>query len=179
MISSKALAQAIAHGNKGVIICGNGGSMSQASHMATETIGLGYAALALSDPATLSALANDGSYEGVFAEYLKPFGSFFRYFVGLTTSGSPNVLQAAGLASSFGMKTTLVTADWILTPAIIDLHVKFEGNTQQVQESTLEWIHDYYEQLRTEKPRAESKQEFLYGDKRYVDRTRASLLRNS
>ncbi len=147
MITSRAVANTIFNTQSGVIVCGNGGSMAQAQHFAAELVGLGYAAIALSDPAVLSALANDHGYDNAFAQYLLAFAGRFEIFIGLTTSGSPNVLRAAGLASTMDMKTILITGDSIRMPALIDMHVRFEGDTQEVQETTLEWIHEVYYSL--------------------------------
>jgi D-sedoheptulose 7-phosphate isomerase len=149
MISSKALASAIAWGNKGLIICGNGGSMAQAQHMAAETIGAGRAAMALSDPAVLSALTNDEGYLDTFRSYLRPFEGKFGYFLGLTTSGSANVMWAAHEASNCGMKVTIISGK-TLTPNFVDLHIRIDGDTQEIQEWTLEWIHDFYAHLKEE-----------------------------
>jgi D-sedoheptulose 7-phosphate isomerase len=159
MMLAKALASAIAYGNKGVIIAGNGGSMAQAQHMAAETIGAGRAAMALSDPAVMSALANDGDYDHVFTEYLRPFEGKFGYFVGLTTSGSPNIVGALAAASMFGMKSVMVTGTAFplkMVQDYISATVRFPGTTQEVQEKTLEWIHVYYEWLKEEVCRSDS-----------------------
>jgi D-sedoheptulose 7-phosphate isomerase len=147
MISAQAVADMIREHDQGVVVCGNGGSMAQAQHFAAELVSLRYPAMALSDPAVLSALANDDGFQNVFASYLAAFLGRFELFIGLTTSGSSNVLRAAGLASTC-MKTVLVTGNSLLTPAPIDLHVQFEGDTQEVQEQTLEWIHEVYDNLR-------------------------------
>ena len=89
MISAQVVANTINDERAGVIICGNGGSMAQAQHFAAELVGLGYPAMALSDPAVLSALGNDDKFDNAFANYLLPFGGRFELFIGLTTSGSP------------------------------------------------------------------------------------------
>ncbi len=148
MITSEVLADTIFGTQSGVIVCGNGGSMAQAQHFAAELVGLGYAAIALSDPAVLSALANDHSYDNVFAQYLLAFAGRFEIFIGLTTSGSSNVLRAVGLASTMDMKTILVTGEKLKASSVVDMHVLFEGDTQEVQETTLEWIHEVFYSLR-------------------------------
>ncbi len=148
MITAQAVADVINDNSYGVVICGNGGSMAQAQHFAAELVGLGYAAMALSDPAVLSALSNDDGAQNMFASYLSAFRGRFDLFIGLTTSGSSNVLRAAGLASTIDMKTILITGDSLHMPALIDMHIQFEGDTQEIQEATLEWIHEVYNSLR-------------------------------
>lgn len=148
MITSEVVADTIFGTRSGVIVCGNGGSMAQAQHFAAELVGLGYPAMALSDPVVLSALGNDDGFQNMFSSYLAPFAGRFDIFIGLTTSGSPNVLRAAGLASTMDMKTILITGDSIRMPALVDMHVRFEGDTQEIQETTLEWIHEVFYSLR-------------------------------
>ncbi len=143
MISSRAVADTI-HQGHAVIVCGNGGSMAQAQHFAAELVGLGYPALALSDPAVLSALVNDHDPQTVFARYLYAYAERFQLFIGFTTSGSGNVLMAAQEAAAQGMEVVLVTGDEVHMPAFCDVQVQFPGDTQEVQEKTLNWIHDLY-----------------------------------
>ncbi len=144
MISSTEVAEKLSDGKTGVFLCGNGGSMAQAQHFAAELVGVGVPAMAASDPSVLSALANDDGFQNVFSSYLSAFRGRFDLFIGLTTSGSSNVLRAAGLANSLGMSTILITGASMVPSAIIDLHIRFEGDTQAIQEHTLQWIHEVY-----------------------------------
>src|SRR5512147_2417653 len=63
-----------------VFACGNGGSMADAMHFAEELSGRfdkdrePYPALALSDPAHLSCVANDYGFEHVFSRQVDAFG---------------------------------------------------------------------------------------------------------
>jgi len=147
MISSRAVADTIRQGYA-PIICGNGGSMAQAQHLTAELIGLGYPALALSDPTVLSALTNDFDSHTVFARYLYAYADLFKLFIGFTTSGSGNVLLAAQEADEQGMDVVLVTGEGVHMPAFCDMQVQFPGDTQKIQEQTLDWIHDLYAWLR-------------------------------
>ena len=95
-----------------VIIFGNGGSMADASHFAEELSGRYHLdrpalpALALSDPAFLTCVANDFGYEAVFARGVEAFAKPEDVVIGLSTSGnSANVLNALRQAQSMGCFT--------------------------------------------------------------------------
>ena len=94
-----------------VLIAGNGGSAATASHMALDlsktTLGdrprpgaLRVRALALSDPgAVLTAWANDGGYERVYAEQVTALARPGDVVVLISVSGnSPNIVAAAHAA---------------------------------------------------------------------------------
>lgn len=147
MISAKAVANMI-HNGVGVIICGNGGSMAQAQHLAAEVVGLGYPVMALSDPAVLSALNNDDGALIALQTWVRAFAGRFELFIGLTTSGSANVMWAAAAAAESDMKVIMITGERVMVPNFADLHIKFEGDTQEIQEHTLEWIHSLYARLK-------------------------------
>ena len=101
--------------NKGgkLVICGNGGSASDALHFAGEIIGRfakerkAWPAIVLNaDVATMTAVANDYGYDEVFARqaegHLKP-GDIF---IGISTSGnSENVYRAQKKAKEIGAVT--------------------------------------------------------------------------
>lgn len=148
MISAHAVAAVLHRGDQGVMVMGNGGSLAQASHLAAEMISYGVPAFPLTDPAVITALANDFGYDTVFERYMDPFAQFCKYFIGFTTSVSSNIAGATYRASQYGMKTILVTGGPELDLTWLDLHVRFPGDTQKVQESTLEWIHELYAELK-------------------------------
>jgi D-sedoheptulose 7-phosphate isomerase len=100
-----------------VYFFGNGGSAAQAQHFAAEMTGRyklereGLAAVALgTNPAELSAVANDYGYEQVFS---RPLGALIRegdVAVGLTGSGgSVNVVRGLEAARSAGALTVAFT----------------------------------------------------------------------
>lgn len=100
--------------NRGkLLICGNGGSASDAQHFAGEFIGRfqrersPLPAIALcSDTAILTALANDYDYEQVFSKQVEALGSENDMLVGLSTSGnSKNVINAVDTARQQKMTT--------------------------------------------------------------------------
>lgn len=102
-----------------VLICGNGGSAADAQHLAGELVGRFYLerraldAEALStDTSVLTSLANDYSYEMVFARQVEAKASLGDVLVGITTSGkSRNIHRAFAQAKLIGVKTILLAGD--------------------------------------------------------------------
>jgi D-sedoheptulose 7-phosphate isomerase len=101
-----------------IFVCGNGGSASTASHFACDMVkGASYnrasrfRIMALTDQLpTLTAYANDVSYECVFVEQLKNFAERGDLFLGISGSGkSPNVVVAMQYANSIGCRTIALT----------------------------------------------------------------------
>jgi D-sedoheptulose 7-phosphate isomerase len=93
-----------------VLSCGNGGSMCDAMHFAEEFSGRfcldrePYPAIALSDPAHLTCVANDYGYDFVFSRQVDALGHEGDVLVILSTSGnSPSIVKAAETARSRGM----------------------------------------------------------------------------
>ncbi len=89
--------------------CGNGGSMSDAMHFAEEWTGrfrkdrAALPALAFSDPAQMTCIANDFGYEQVFARMVEAYAKPGDALVAISTSGnSPNVLAACRAAKKKG-----------------------------------------------------------------------------
>lgn len=96
-----------------VYFCGNGGSAADAQHLAAELSGRFYTdrdplpAEALHvNSSYLTAVANDYSYDQVYARMVKGFGQKGDILVGLSTSGnSPNIITAFEMAHSIGVIT--------------------------------------------------------------------------
>ena len=93
-----------------VLACGNGGSMSDAMHFAEEFSGgfhldrEPYPAIALSDPAHLTCVANDYGFDQVFSRQVEALGHEGDVLVLLSTSGnSLNIVRAAEAGRSRGM----------------------------------------------------------------------------
>jgi D-sedoheptulose 7-phosphate isomerase len=110
------IAQAFREGKK-VILFGNGGSATDASHIAAEFVNRflmerpPLPAIALNtDPAVLTSISNDYSYEQVFSKQLAALGHEGDVVIGISTSGnSPNVIKAVDTAKKHGMKTVIFT----------------------------------------------------------------------
>jgi len=102
-----------------VIFFGNGGSAADAQHLAAEMEGrFGFdrrplPALALhANVSTLTAIANDYSYEQVFSRLLTAHARPGDVAVAITTSGaSKNVLAAARLKQDLGIKLVALTGE--------------------------------------------------------------------
>lgn len=88
-------------GNK-LLICGNGGSASDALHMAGELVGRyqlerqGVSAIVLNaNTAVMTAISNDYDYESVFSKQVIALGNEGDVLFGISTSGnSVNVVKA-------------------------------------------------------------------------------------
>ena len=110
------LVEALQNGGR-VLLCGNGGSASDAQHIAAELVGRlgrerpGIPAEALTvNPSTLTALSNDYGYELVFARQVEAVGRPGDVLVGLSTSGgSANVVAAIQAARAVGIRTIAMT----------------------------------------------------------------------
>ncbi len=101
-----------------IFVCGNGGSASTASHFATDIVkgassGCGgrFRIHALTESlSTITAYANDVSYDAVFEEQLKNFARPGDLLIAISGSGnSPNVLKAVEAAASAGCRTIGMT----------------------------------------------------------------------
>jgi len=126
---------------------GNGGSATQAMHFATELVGRfererpGIRSYALvADTSLITAVANDYSFEVVFARQIESLCRPGDVAIGLSTSGnSPNVLQGIDAAASMGALTVGFTggeggklARSVDIPIVVD-----HPRTCRIQESHL------------------------------------------
>jgi len=97
-----------------IFVCGNGGSASTASHFVCDMVkgasfkrDKRFRIMALTDSLpTITAYANDVTYDCVFVEQLKNFAEPGDVVVAISGSGnSPNVLHAIEYANSIGCRT--------------------------------------------------------------------------
>lgn len=141
------LVEAFTLGNK-LLLCGNGGSAADAQHVAGEFVNrLGMdrralPALALTtDTSVLTCIANDSSFEEVFARQVEALARPRDVVVGISTSGrSANVLKAlaagrragaftVGVTGASGARTMSATCDLCVavpsddTPRIQEAHL--------------------------------------------------------
>lgn len=106
------IVQAFKNGNK-VLFCGNGGSAADAQHLAAEFSGRFYidrpalpAEALHCNTSYLTAVANDYSYDMIYARLLQGIGNKADVLVGLSTSGnSNNIIKAFEVAKQKGMIT--------------------------------------------------------------------------
>jgi D-sedoheptulose 7-phosphate isomerase len=96
-----------------LLICGNGGSAADSQHLATELVSrffmerkaLNAEALTV-NTSTLTAVANDYSFDEVFSRQIEAKGKKGDVLLSISTSGnSKNVIEAIKVAKSIGMKT--------------------------------------------------------------------------
>jgi D-sedoheptulose 7-phosphate isomerase len=100
-----------------ILFCGNGGSAADAQHLAAELSGRYYydrpplAAEALHvNSSYLTAVANDYSFDEVYARMLRAYGKKGDLLIGISTSGnSQNVIKAFEAAKELGIKTAAFT----------------------------------------------------------------------
>ena len=98
-----------------VVLCGNGGSASDAQHIAAEMQGIrahsgtpqGLLALVLTENTALfTAISNDVGYPAAFRRQVDAIVRSDDLVIGLSTSGrSPNVIEALRAARQLGART--------------------------------------------------------------------------
>ena len=144
------IVKALKAGNK-LVLCGNGGSASDALHFAGEIVGRfqlerpAWPAVVLNaDVASMTAIANDYGFEEGFARQAEGLVSKGDVFVGISTSGnSPNVLRALQTAGRKGAITVGLTGrdgGKMAHEADISIVVPCD-TTARIQESHILLIH--------------------------------------
>jgi len=134
-----------------VLVFGNGGSATDAQHLAAELVvrytrtRRAMAALALSsDGAVLTAAGNDLGFEAVFARQVEALGQAGDVAVGITTSGrSANITRALTAAKAQGLVTIALTGrGGGETVGLADVVVNVPSDvTARIQEVHRTWIH--------------------------------------
>jgi D-sedoheptulose 7-phosphate isomerase len=105
--------------DKALLVCGNGGSASDALHIAGELVAQfmkkrrALKAICLgANMAALTAWANDYSYDSAYAREVEAFGEPGGVLLALSTSGnSRNVVAALERAKALGMTTIGMTGE--------------------------------------------------------------------
>ena len=100
-----------------VLLFGNGGSATDAAHIAAEFVGrykrerMPLPAIALAtDIAAITCIANDYGFDELFARQVRAHGRKGDIAIGISTSGnSPNVLKGVAAARECGMITVAWT----------------------------------------------------------------------
>lgn len=103
--------------NGKVLLFGNGGSASDAQHIAAELVGrfkkdrTALAAISLTvNTSVLTAIANDYGYETVFSRQIEALGQKNDVAIGISTSGkAKNVALGIKQAKKMGIKTVALT----------------------------------------------------------------------
>ncbi|QQR81410.1 MAG: D-sedoheptulose 7-phosphate isomerase [Deltaproteobacteria bacterium] len=138
------LAQSLARGSI-LFWCGNGGSAADSQHMAAELIGRfknnrrPLRSIALTtDTSILTCIANDYSYEDVFARQIEGLGHVGDVVIGISTSGnSENVVRAFKAAKRMGLMTVaLLGKGGGVAQNLVDYSLVIPSNiTARIQES--------------------------------------------
>ena len=138
------IVKAFQQGNR-VYFCGNGGSAADAQHLAAEFSGRFYTdrkalpAEALHcNTSYLTAVANDYSYDAVYARLIDGIGIKDDVLIGLSTSGnSGNIVKAFEVAVAKEMKTIALTGiTGGLMKGVTDILINVPStDTPRIQES--------------------------------------------
>ena len=137
-----------------ILACGNGGSAADAQHFAAELVGRfererpELPAIALTtDTSLLTAVANDYSFEQIFAKQVRALGAKGDVLLAISTSGnSANVIAAIEAAHEREMRVVALTGKGggrigeLLAPADVHLCVP-HARTARIQEVHLLMIH--------------------------------------
>jgi D-sedoheptulose 7-phosphate isomerase len=140
-----------------LLVCGNGGSAADASHIAAEIVGRfvehrrGYAAIALGDSSgTLTAVGNDYGFDAVFARQVEAYGQSGDVLLAISTSGnSANVLAALEKAKELGLATvTLLGKDGGKARGLADVELIVRHDvTARIQEAHQVLYHSLCEAI--------------------------------
>jgi D-sedoheptulose 7-phosphate isomerase len=137
-----------------ILSCGNGGSAGDAQHFSSEMLNRfeqerrGLPAIALTtDTSTLTSIANDYSYERIFARQIEALGRKGDVLLAISTSGnSGNVNRAIETAHDCGMKVVALSGKAggsmkdLLQAGDVELRVPADS-TARIQETHLLLIH--------------------------------------
>jgi len=134
-----------------LLLFGNGGSASDAQHVAAEFVGrfqrerAAMAAIALTtDTSVLTSIGNDYAFDRVFARQIEALGRPGDVAFGISTSGaSPNVVAALDAARERGLQTVALTGrdgGAVGRAAAIHVNVPSES-TARVQEVHRTLLH--------------------------------------
>lgn len=144
------MAEALREGKK-IISCGNGGSLCDATHFAEELTGRyrkdrkPYPAIAINDPAYITCVGNDYSFDEIFSRYVEGVGKAGDILFAISTSGnSPNVVKAAEAAKLKDMHVISLTGtqtNHLSRHSDISIQVPSIGFSDRVQEIHIKIIH--------------------------------------
>ncbi|WP_100656656.1 phosphoheptose isomerase [Alteromonas flava] len=151
------MTQCLINGNK-ILSCGNGGSAGDAQHFSSELLNRyererpSLPAIALStDTSTLTSIANDYSYDEVFAKQVRALGQPGDILLAISTSGnSRNVINAMQAALSRDMTIVALTGKdggemaGFFGPNDVEIRVP-SSRTARIQEVHLLVIHNLCE----------------------------------
>jgi D-sedoheptulose 7-phosphate isomerase len=117
ILLAEEMVETIDRGNK-ILVCGNGGSAADSSHLVGELLNQFCMGRTVSLPAidltamsgSLTAISNDWGYEFCFSKQVQGLGKRGDLLLGITTSGSSkNIINAVEQADRKGMSTAVLT----------------------------------------------------------------------
>ncbi len=142
--AARLMAETLLQGHK-LLFCGNGGSAADSQHLASEFSGRfvrdrrPLAAIALTtDSSALTCIANDYSFDEVFARQLLALGHRGDCLIAISTSGnSRNVVRAAQTARDSGVRTIgMLGRDGGALGALVELAIVVPSqSTARIQEA--------------------------------------------
>ena len=105
-LEARDLILAVRSASRKVMVVGNGGSAAIASHLQTDLAhGMGVRALVFTEPATLTAQANDHGYENAYSNLTNLWTEHGDLLVAISSSGrSANILNACLAARAKGAR---------------------------------------------------------------------------
>ena len=149
-------AEALLSGGK-IISCGNGGSLCDATHFAEELTGRfrcdrrPYPAMAINDPAYMTCVGNDFSFDDIFARWVEAFGRKGDVLLAISTSGnSENVVRAVLQARACGMRVVALTvkgSNRLSESADVAICAPVAPHSDRIQEIHIKAIHIMIEAL--------------------------------
>ncbi len=116
MATAKLLIKSL-NNNKKILICGNGGSASDAQHFAAELVGRfkknrkSFPAISLNtDTSAITAIGNDYGFSKIFSRQIEGIGNKGDILFAISTSGnSKNIIEAAIAANKKKIKIVGLT----------------------------------------------------------------------
>lgn len=134
---------------KHVYLIGNGGSYANAVHIANDLISCGVRAHTL-DPASLTATANDYSYQAVFSNWISKVGEPGDLLIALSGSGkSPNIRMGLEAAKDRGMTTMALFGAYNEHDGFcIDILTTSGDDMQEAEEHQIAWGHEVMRRLK-------------------------------
>lgn len=160
--AARAMAECLKSGGK-ILSCGNGGSAADAQHFAAELVGRferereELAAIALTtDSSIMTAIANDYSFDEIFAKQVRALGKPGDILFAISTSGnSKNVVAAIEAAHKKGLRIIGMTGrsggrigDMTRTQdVLLNVDAQATARIQEVHLLTLHCLCDAIDQL--------------------------------
>lgn len=152
--ASNIVIKSLRNGNK-ILLAGNGGSATMASHIAAEFVGRyrkerkALPSIALTtDIAALTAISNDYGYDTVFSRQIEALAKPGDALITLTTSGnSQNLINAVHAAKKLSVNTiSLSGKDGGKMKGMADMEIIVpSNNTPRIQEMHLLILHSICE----------------------------------